>query len=169
MNVQKDNDTGDFWANVLEQDETLLWAGRPKPRPHWRNRQLYGPAPIAACGLLAAAWLILSTYGAEGDMWLLILPALLIIIPARATQRQLRTYARTRYALTNKRVLFFEVKDGQTRVKEHPRSAMIAPKLRPTVPPSVSFLRYGTEKPSEIGFEYIEAEQTLLPHLEQRA
>lgn len=157
--------TSSFWDNVLEQDENLLWAGRPKPRLHWRNKQLYGPAPIAALGLLAAAWLIIATYGSEGDMWLLILPALLILIPLRATQRQLRTYAATRYALTDKRVLFFQVTGDETRVKAHPRNAMIAPKVNATVPPSVSFLRYGTNKPSEIGFEYIDASETLLPHL----
>lgn len=159
--------TSTFWGSVLDEDEKLLWAGRPKPKLHWRNKQLYGPAPISAFGLLAAAWLIISTFGAEGDMWLLVLPALLALIPARATQRQLRIYAATRYALTDKRVLFFQVHGDETRVKAHPRSAMIAPKLTATVPPSVSFLRYGTDKPSEIGFEYIDAGQTLLPHLEQ--
>ena len=156
-----------FWDNVLEQDEKLLWTGRPKPRFHWRNRQLYGPAPIAALGLLAAAWLIISTYGAEGDMWLLILPALLILIPARATRQQLRVYEATRYALTDKRVLFFQINDHETRVKAHPQSAMIAPKIRATIPPSVSFLRYGDDKPSEIGFEYIETLDALLPHLQE--
>ncbi len=156
-----------FWDNVLEKDERLLWAGLPKPKLHWRNKQLYGPAPIAALGLLAAAWLIITTYGAEGDMWLLVLPALLVLIPLRATQRHLRTYAATRYALTDKRVLFFQVHGNETRVKAHPRSAMIAPKLADTVPPSVRFLRYDADVASEIGFEYIEAAETLLPHLEQ--
>jgi hypothetical protein len=161
--------TSSFWNSVLDQDEKLLWTGRPKPRLHWRNRQLYGPAPIAALGLLAAAWLIITTYGAEGDMWLLILPALLILIPARATQRQLRSYAATRYALTDKRVLFFQIVGENTRIKEHPRSAMVDPKVMNTVPPSVSFLRYGTDKPNEIGFEYIDTSDALLAHLGRAA
>jgi hypothetical protein len=161
--------TSSFWNNILEQDEKLLWTGRPKPRLHWRNRQLYGPAPIAALGLLAAAWLIITTYGAEGDMWLLILPALLILIPLRATQRQLRTYAATRYALTDQRVLFFQIDGDKTRVKEHSHSAMVAPQTKNTVPPSVSFLRYGTDKPSEIGLEYIEKADALLAHLGRAA
>jgi hypothetical protein len=161
--------TSDFWDNVLEDGEKLLWTGRPRPRLHWRNRQLYGPAPIAALGLLAAAWLILSTYGSDGDMWLLILPALLIAIPARATWQQLRLYEATRYALTDKRVLFFQIRNQQTRVKAHLRRAMITPKLHRTVPPSVNFLRYGDDKPSEIGFEYIEAADALIAHLEESA
>ena len=161
--------TSSFWDNVLETDENLLWTGRPKPRPHWRNRALYGPAPIAALGLLAAAYLIISLYGVEGDMWLLILPALLIIIPARATLQQLRVYGATRYALTNKRVLFFQISGSETRVKAHPINAMIAPKVLGTVPPSVIFLRYDEDKPVEIGFEYIERPDALLSLLEARA
>ncbi len=161
--------TSGFWDNILETDENLLWTGRPQPRPHWRNRALYGPAPIAALGLLAAAYLIISLYGVEGDMWLLILPALLIIIPARATLQQLRVYEATRYALTNKRALFFQINGSETRVKAHPTRAMIAPKMLNTVPPSVIFLRYDDDKPVEIGFEYIEGADALLPLLEERA
>ena len=161
--------TSGFWDNVLEADENLLWTGRPKPRAHWRNRALYGPAPIGALGLLAAAYLIISLYGVEGDMWLLILPALLIVIPARATLQQLRVYGATRYALTDKRVLFFQISGSETRVKAHPINAMIAPKLLSTMPPSVIFLRYDEDKPVEIGFEYIEGADALLPLLEARS
>jgi hypothetical protein len=161
--------TSAFWDNVLEADEKLLWTGRPQPQPHWRNRALYGPAPIAALGLLAAAYLIISLYGVDGDMWLLILPALLIIIPARATLQQLRVYGATRYALTDKRALFFQINGSETRVKAHPTSAMIAPKVLNTVPPSVIFLRYDDDKPVEIGFEYVEGADSLIPLLEERA
>ncbi len=34
---------------------------------------------MAATGLMAAAWFIISTTGSDGDMWLLVLPALLIL------------------------------------------------------------------------------------------
>jgi len=157
--------TSGFWDNVLEQDETLLWAGRPKPRLHWRNWRLYGPAPMAAAGLLAAAWFILATYGTATDMWLLVLPALLVIIPLRTTAQQLKVYAATRYALTDKRVLFFHVGSAETRVKVHPRTAITDPRVKNTAPPSVSFLRYKTAKEQEIGFEFIEGTDSLLPHL----
>lgn len=159
--------TTNFWDNVLEPDETLLWAGRPKPRMHWRNWRLYGPAPMAAAGLLTAAWFIIFTSGSEGDMWLLILPALLIIIPARATRQQLKTYAATRYALTDKRVLFFLVSDEKTRAKAYPRSAMITGKPQPTQPTSVTFLRHDTGKSREFGFEFVETAEELLRHLER--
>jgi hypothetical protein len=159
--------TSSFWDNVLEPNETLLWTGRPKPRLHWRNWRLYGPAPMAALGLMAAAWFILATYGSEGDMWLLLLPALLIVIPFRATWQELRAHRETRYALTDRRVLFFRVGAAQTRVKAHPRNAMIAPAVRPTLPPSVNFLKYNADKSHEFGFEFIEALPELLPHLER--
>jgi hypothetical protein len=157
--------TSGFWNDVLEPDEKLLWAGRPKPRLHWRNWRLYAPAPFAATGLLAAAWYIIFTTGSDGDMWLLILPALLVVIPARATWQQLKTYAATRYALTDKRVLYFQVGEDETRIKAYPKTAMVAPKRRATAPASISFLRYGDKKPREIGFDYIEAPDALLPHL----
>lgn len=154
-----------FWDNVLEPDENLLWTGRPKPRLHWRNWRLYGSAPMAAIGLLAAASCILVTYGTASDMWLILLPALLVLIPLRATLQQLKVYSATRYALTDKRVLFFYIKGQETRVKAHPRSAIIPAKRQNTAPPSIRFLRYKTERVHEIGFDYIETSETLLPHL----
>jgi hypothetical protein len=157
--------TSGFWDNVLEPDETLLWTGRPKPRLHWRNWRLFAPAPMAAAGLLAAGWFIIFTTGSDGDMWLLILPALLVFIPARATLQQLQTYAATRYALTDKRALFFHVGEGKTRVRAYPNTARVAPEQRATAPASVSFLRYGDKKPRKIGFDYIDTFDALLPHL----
>lgn len=159
--------TSGFWDNVLEQDEKLLWTGRPKPRLHWRNWRLYGSAPMAATGLLAAAWFIIFTSGSDGDMWLLILPALLVFIPARATWQQLQTYAATRYALTDRRALMFFVDDEKTRVRAFPHSAMISPEQTHTVPPSISFLRDDAGKKPKLGFEFIETAQDLMPHLER--
>ena len=158
--------TSNFWDNVLEPNETLLWSGRPQPKLHWRNWQLYGSAPMAATGLMAAAWFIISTTGSDGDMWLLVLPALLILIPLRATRQQLQTYAATRYALTDKRVLFFKIENQETRVVAHPRSATFAPNLQHTAPPSVSFLRNGPKKTDVLGFDFIHSAEALLPHLE---
>lgn len=158
--------TSGFWDNILEPNETLLWSGRPQPKMHWRNWQLYGSAPMAALGLMAAAWVIIYTSGSDGDMWLLILPALLILIPFRATQKQLRTYAATRYALTSQRVLFFRVEEEQTRVVAHPHSAVVAPTVKNTLPPSVSFLRQGPKKDDVLGFDYIPTADALLPHLQ---
>ena len=158
--------TSDFWDNVLEPGEKLLWTGRPQPRLHWRNWRLYGSAPMAAAGLFAAAAIILATRGTGDDVWLLILPALLVMIPARATWRQLRTYEATRYALTDKRVLFFQIEGQKTRAKAIPRSAMTTSERRNTVPPSVSFLRQDPEKKSAVGFDYIKDATGLLPHLE---
>ena len=157
--------TSSFWDNVLENDEKLLWTGQPKPRLHWRNWRLYGSAPMAAAGLLAAAWFIISTVGVDGDMWLLILPAVLVVIPARATRTQLKTYASTRYALTDRRALFFQVGAQETRVKAYPATAMIAPKLHKTRPESINFLGQLSGKKAQVGFDYIEGSQDLLPHL----
>ena len=161
--------TSDFWDNLLEPDEKLLWTGRPTPRWHWRNWRLFGPAPMAAAGLFLAAGLILVTSGKEGDVWLLVLPALLVLIPLRATWKQLQTYTATRYALTDRRTLFFHIDNGETRVKAIPRSAMTAPTVGNTVPPSVSFLAQSTEKAAGFGFEFIENSEALLPHLEAAA
>lgn len=159
--------TSGFWDNVLEQDENLLWAGRPKPQLHWRNWRLYATAPMAALGMLLAAWFIIVTYGSEGDIWLLILPALLVLIPLRATARQLNTLRATRYALTDRRVLFFLVEGAQTRVKAHPHSAIVAPTVVATEPPSVKFIRYETDTKDYFGFEFIETPERLLTHLER--
>lgn len=161
--------TSSFWDNVLEPSETLLWSGRPEPKLHWRNWRLYGSAPMAALGLMAAAWFIISTMGSEGDMWLLVLPALLILIPIRATQQQLQTYATTRYALTDQRALFFKVDDAETRIVAHPRSAMVAPIVDNTAPPSVNFLSYGSKKSNVLGFDFIHRADDLLPHLTRTA
>lgn len=158
--------TSNFWDNVLEPEEKLLWAGRPQPKWHWRNWRLFGPAPMAAAGLFLAAGLILATSGKEGDVWLLVLPALLVLIPLRATWKQLQTYTATRYALTDRRALFFHIGKDETRVKAVPRSAMTEPKVRNTAPPSVSFLGQSTEKAPGIGFEFIVTLDALLPHLE---
>lgn len=154
-----------FWDSVLEADEKLLWTGRPKPRFHWRNWRLYGPAPMAATGLLVAAWFIIFTSGSEGDMWLLTLPALLVFIPARATWQQIKTYSNTRYALTDKRAIFFHIIDQETRVKAYPMSAMTTPKRQPTMPASVSFLGSGRKKSKSVGFDFIETADDLIPHL----
>jgi hypothetical protein len=157
--------TSGFWDSVLETDEKLLWTGRPKPRFHWRNWQLYGAAPMAATGLLAAAWLFIFTTGAKGDMWLLVLPALLVFIPARATWQQLKTYSNTRYALTDKRAIFFHITGEETRVKAYPLKAMTHPKRQPTIPTSVSFLKFDRSKSKCLGFDFIETADELLPHL----
>ena len=159
--------TLDFWHNVLEEDEELLWTGKPEPRVHWRNWRLYGSAPMAAIGLMAAAAFIVITYGTDNDMWLLLIPAVLVLIPLRATLLQLRAYASARYALTDKRALFFYVGSEQTRVKAHLLTAVTSPTVKPTLPKSIIFLRYHTEKEQIFGFDYIEGSDALLRRLEQ--
>lgn len=156
-----------FWDNVLEPDETLLWSGRPQPKLHWRNWRLYGSAPMAALGLMAAAWFIVSTVGSDGDIWLLVLPALLILIPLRAMRQQLQTYAATRYALTDKRALFFKITGAETRVVAHPRSAMMTPLVNKTAPPSVNFMRYGPKKSDILGFDFITTADDLRAQLKR--
>lgn len=159
--------TSAFWHNVLEQDEKLLWTGRPKPRLHWRNWRLYAAAPMAAVGLIAAAGFILTTYGTGNDIWLLLIPAVLVLIPLRATVQQLRSYAASRYALTDKRALFFQVDKDQTRVKAHPLSAMYAPEHKSTLPQSIIFLKYTSGKEQRFGFDYVEEAEVLTAHLER--
>lgn len=159
--------TSAFWHNVLEQDEKLLWTGRPRPRLHWRNWRLYAAAPMAAVGLLAAAGFILTTYGTGNDIWLLLIPAVLVLIPLRATAQQLRSYAASRYALTDKRALFFQVDKDQTRVKAHPLSAMYPPEQKTTLPQSIIFLKYTSEKEQKFGFDYVEEAASLTAHLER--
>jgi hypothetical protein len=161
--------TSSFWDNILDPNEKLLWAGRPKPRLHWRNWRLYGTAPMAAAGLMGAAALILATRGMAGDVWLLVLPAALVVIPARATWQQLGSYGSSRYALTDKRVLFFQVGSDQTRIKAHPHSAICTPVEKQTVPPSVIFLRYAGDTSDHFGFEYVESIDTLRTQLERIA
>ncbi len=154
-----------FWDTVLEPGEQLLWAGRPKPRLHWRNWPLYGAAPMAAAGLAAAALGIAFTYGPSREMWLLAACGILVLIPLRATRAQLRTYAATRYALTNRRALFFRIDTDNTRAKAYPHSTMIAPQTLPTTPPSVRFLR--VENGKTLGFDYLETAPELLSNLKQ--
>lgn len=158
-----------FWDNVLEGNERVLWTGRPKPRFHWRNWRLYGAAPMAAIGLLLAAAFILLTYGTDSDIWLLVIPTVLVLIPLRATLQQLRTYAATRYALTDKRVLFFIVGGDKTRVKAHPYNAIVPPVCRNTSPPCVSFLMYTSEKKDRLGFDYVERSDALVTELNRIA
>lgn len=159
--------TAEFWHNVLEKDEKLLWTGRPKPRVHWRNWRLYGAAPMAAAGLLAAAGFILTTYGTANDIWLLLIPAVLVLIPIYATWKQLRTYAISRYALTDKRALFFQIKADQTRIKSHPLSAICPPKQKRTLPETVKFIRYKTDREDEFGFDYVDESKALVSHIER--
>ncbi len=156
-----------FWDSILEADETLIWTGRPKPRFHWRNWQLYGSAPMAAAGLIAAAWLFISTTGTQGDMWLLILPALLIFIPARATWKQLKIYSSTRYALTDKRAIFFQILGEETRVRAFPLSHQTSPTKKTTLPESVHFLDAGSPKAKALGFDFIETAEELLTALKR--
>jgi hypothetical protein len=158
-----------FWDSVLEADEKLLWTGRPKPLFHWRNWQLYCAAPMAAIGLLAAAWLFIFTTGSKGDMWLLILPALLVFIPARATWQQLKTYANTRYALTDKRAIFFHIVGEETRIKAYPLSRKTTPKRKLTLPESVHFLASGKGKSQALGFDFIETADELMQNLQRTA
>jgi len=156
---------GAFWDKVLEQDETLLWAGRPKPRLHWRNWQLYGVPLICAVALLGTGWFLLSTLGTGRDIWLLVFVAIAALVPAAATRRQLKTYSDTRYALTSKRALFFRISGPETRVKSYPATAVIPPKQRMTAPPCVTFLRADNGKLRTLGFDYIEGSERLMPHL----
>ncbi len=153
------------WHDILEPDEELLWTGRPRPRLHWRNWRLFGPAPMAAVGLLAAAGFIVLTYGIHRELWLMAATGILVLIPARTTLKQLRTYAATRYALTNRRAIFFHIGPEQTTARAFPRAAMIAPRTRNTLPKSINFIRQGSENTSQIGFDYIEESQALMPHL----
>ena len=154
-----------FWETVLEPGEELLWAGRPKPRLHWRNWPLYGAAPMAAAGLAAAALGIVLTYGPSREMWFLAACGILVLIPLRATRAQLRTYAATRYALTNRRALFFRIDNDQTRAKAYPHSTMTAPQTLNTAPESVRFLSAGSGK--MLGFDYVETAPELLEKLEK--
>jgi len=154
-----------FWDNVLEQDETLLWAGRPKPRLHWRNWRLFGVPLANAIALVGAAWFILFRLGTSNDMWLLTIVAIAALVPAESTRRQLKVYAATRYALTDTRALFFHISKEQTRVKSYPRTAMVPPQMRNTMPPCISFLQADNGKLRTLGFDYIDGSERLLPHL----
>jgi len=156
---------GAFWDKVLEQDETLLWAGRPKPRLHWRNWQLYGVPLICAVALLGTAWFILSTQGTGHDIWLLVFVAMAALVPAATTRRQLKIYSDTRYALTDKRALFFRVGSKETRVKSYPATAIVPPKQRKTMPPCVAFLGADNGRLRLIGFDYIDGAERFLPYL----
>ncbi|MEP1793015.1 hypothetical protein [Parasphingorhabdus sp.] len=156
---------GAFWDNVLEQDESLLWVGRPKPRLHWRNWQLFGVPIACAVTLLGTGWFILSQLGTGSDIWLLVFVALAALVPVSTTRKQLKSYAATRYALTERRALFFHIDNDKTRVKSYPSAAMVPPQRRNTTPPCFGFLQAEGGKQRLVGFDYIDGSEQLLPHL----
>jgi len=156
----------DFWHNVLEQDETLLWVGKPEPRVHGRNWQLFGAPLFGAVCLLGTGWFILSKLGTQTDMWLMVFLAVAAVVPANVSRRQLKNYATTRYALTDRHALFFDIKAEGTRVKSYPVDAFIPPKVRKTSPPSIGFLGEHGGARRIVSFDYITRSDELLDHLE---
>ncbi|QUJ75595.1 hypothetical protein KDD17_11575 [Sulfitobacter albidus] len=148
--------SNDFWQDVLEPGETLLWTGRPQPRLHWRNWRLYGPAPMATLGLSLAALIAIVTRGPGAELWVFAAASLLILLPVRTTLRQRRVLLQTRYALTDRRALFFRIDGDETRARAFRADQMIAPRRLPTLPNSIIFVQQDNEKNIEFGFEYIQ-------------
>ena len=151
--------TDDFWAKVLEPGEDLLWTGRPRPRLSLRNFQLLGPF-IGAIGTVVAGGLLL-TYNdlpVSQSVILAVIIALVVLSLVKGLNRW-TDLARTRYALTSHRALFFRLQKGETRVKAFPRSAETKPDVKKTSPPSVFFIRQErADNPvlaAHLGFEYI--------------
>lgn len=157
--------TSGFWDSVLEPGEILLWAGRPKPRLHWRNWRLYAPVPLAIFGLAAAFIFARVTVGPDPALWLFAFAGLLVVIPLRATRQQLATFAATRYALTNRRAIYFRVENQSTRVKAYPKTVIGPSRLIHTVPQSVNFISYHDGSKSDFGFAYLEDATELRGHL----
>ena len=155
----------DFWADVLDPGETVIWAGRPKPRLSLRNFQLLGPF-IGAAGTVIAGGLLLgfNDLPVSQSVVLGIVIALVVLSLVRGLNRW-NDLKRTRYALTDHRALFFRLHKGETRVKAFSRSAETKPDTRPTSPPSVFFIRQeregGAAVPAHLGFEYIEDSDSL--------
>ncbi len=155
----------DFWTNVLEDGEQLLWTGKPKPRLSLRNFQLLGPF-IGAFGTVIAGGLLLSfnDLPVSQSVILAVIIALVVLSLVRGLNRWTEL-TRTRYALTNHRALFFRLQKGETRVKAFPRSAETKPDIKPTNPPSVFFIRQERgDNPTlaaHLGFEYIDESDSL--------
>ena len=154
-----------FWDSVLEPGEVLLWAGRPKPRLHWRNWRLYAPVPLAILGLGAAFVFARVTVGPDPALWLFVFAGLLVLVPLRATRQQLTTFAATRYALTDRRAIYFRVQNNETRVKAYPKKTIGRTKLIHTLPQSVNFISYSDDSKSEFGFAYVENSAELVEKL----
>ena len=157
--------TEDFWQNLLEDGEELLWTGRPKPRISIRNFQLLGPF-VGAAGTVIAGGLLL-TYNSlpvSQSVVLAVVIALVVLSLVKGLNRWAELM-RTRYALTTHRALFFRLQKGETRVKAFSRSAETKPDVKPTNPPSVFFIRQERgDNPAvagHLGFEYVEGSDSL--------
>jgi hypothetical protein len=157
--------TDEFWQNVLEDDETLLWTGRPTPRISLRNFQLLGPF-IGAAGTVIAGGVLL-TYNSlpvSQSVVLAVVIGLVVLSLVKGLNRWAEL-TRTRYALTNHRALFFRLQKGETRVKAFSRSLETAPDVKPTSPPSVFFIRQERDDnpalAAHLGFEYIQDSASL--------
>lgn len=151
--------TDAFWTQVLEPGETLLWTGRPEPRLSLRNFQLLGPF-VGAFGTVIAGGLLL-TYNdlpVSQSVVLAVIIALVVLSLVKGLNRW-TDLTRTRYALTNRRALFFRLQKGETRVKAFPRTAETKPDIKNTSPQSVFFIRQErADNPvlaAHLGFEYI--------------
>ncbi len=164
--------TDPFWAKVLEPGETLLWAGRAKPRLSLRNFHLLGPF-IGAGGTIVAGAMLL-TYNDLPVSQSVILAAIiaLVVLSVVKGTRRWTDVSRNRYALTDRRALFFRRQNGETRVKAFSRAAETKPDVRHTSPPSVFFIRQepagDTAPVAHLGFEYIVDSDSLSALLASR-
>ena len=164
--------TEDFWQNLLEDGEELLWTGRPKPRISIRNFQLLGPF-VGAAGTVIAGGLLL-TYNSlpvSQSVVLAVVIALVVLSLVKGLNRWAEL-TRTRYALTTHRALFFRLQKGETRVKAFPRTAETKPDIKNTSPQSVFFIRQErADNPvlaAHLGFEYINDSDALCAILNNR-
>ena len=162
----------EFWANVLEPGENLLWTGRPQPRLSLRNFQLLGPF-IGAAGTVIAGGLLLTfnDLPVSQSVVMGIVIALVVLSLVKGFNRW-NDLRRTRYALTNHRALFFKQHKGQTKVKAFSRAAETKPDIRQTSPPSVFFIRQEREGSpglaAHLGFEYVAESDRLCAVMENQ-
>lgn len=148
-----------FWTKVLEPGERLLWTGRPQPRLSLRNFQLLGPF-VGAIGTVLAGGLLLTfndlPVSQSVVMGIVIALVVLSLVKGMNRWTDLR---RNRYALTDKRALFFRRIKGNTQIKAFPREMETKPDIRQTRPPSVFFIRQERKDKEglavHLGFEYV--------------
>lgn len=58
----------DSWQDILDPGETILWQGRPDPRPHWAALSLHRAASGLVVTLIALFWIgVASRITSEGD------------------------------------------------------------------------------------------------------
>ncbi len=129
------NDPEERIRVLLQPGETLLWCGRPEPRPGagTPSATFWFAVTVAAVLLWGlAVWVVQPDVVGAAAMFLLVLPLLFWTgVKAGALDSRWPDHWRTAYAVTDRQALVIEGTARDLKVVSYPAPAIVTVQLRP--------------------------------------